>query len=555
MKNFTRFDKYLSLKCYISKLKFLVLFFFYCTLNYAQVSLVRDISSGANSSNPENLTIFNNGFDDTLYFSATTLAEGNEIWKSNDATAGQTGLLADINPNPGVGSFPQKFTVAGNFRVYFTADDGSIGREIWSTNGVGANLYLDLYTGSTSSNPTELVSNGVNAIFASCDIFINTLNLGTEIINTVNNTATDVGTGPLDAEPENLYLETANNYIYFSGNNQSGSGKELYQWGDGTFGAMVADINPNPMGDSNPNHFINLNDKIYFTADDGNVGNELFELDYNSGNQVILIKDISAGSLGSNPGEKIVFNNKIYFVADDGTNGVELWESDGTNSGTQLVLDLYTGTQGSNPQNFTIYNNRLYFTAEHPSFGIELFYMTTAGNVILASNIAAGASSSNPQYLKVYNGKLYFSANNGINGNELWETAGTSFSTVMTADINPSGSSDPRELVVMDGNQLLFSANDGTMGRELWKYVDPTLSVDAISKNSFKMYPNPTDKMFSIESNETIKEVNIFNLQGSKVMSFERGLEYYNLEDLTSGVYFVNIETDKGNVTKKLIKQ
>ncbi|MFD2726730.1 ELWxxDGT repeat protein [Hyunsoonleella rubra] len=536
------------------KTKLLILLSFTYLLNYAQVSQVKDINSGSASSNPENLTIFNNGFDDTLYFTATTTAQGNEMWKSNDATSAQTTILADINPNTGTGSFPKTLTKAGNFRLYFTADDGTTGREIWYTNGVGATLYFDLYAGSTGSNPTELVSNGTNGVFASCHT-LTSIDYGTEIVNTASFSITDVGTGALNGEPENLYFETANNIIYFSGNNQSGSGKELYQWNDGSNGTLVADINTNPMGDSNPNHFINLNDKIYFSAEDGNVGNELFELDYNGGNQVVIVKDININAGSSNPGEKIVFNNKIYFSADDGINGTELWESDGTNAGTQLVFDLYSGIQGSNPKNFTIYNNRLYFSALHPSLGTELFYMTTSGNVILASNIASGASSSNPEYLKVYNGKLYFSATDGINGIELWETSGTAFSTLMTADINTAGSSDPSELVVMDGNKLVFSADDGVSGRELWKYIDPTLSSDTFElDNQIVLFPNPANDTFSIRSNLKVDAVLLMDISGKQIKTFKSNLEDYSIRDIMSGMYFVNIQTDKGSVLKKLVK-
>ncbi|MFP2899315.1 ELWxxDGT repeat protein [Corallococcus sp. 4LFB] len=40
---------------------------------------------------------------------------------------------------------------------------------------------------------------------------------------------------------------------------------------------------------------------------------------------------------------------RLFFVADDGVNGPELWSTDGTEGGTVLVADLRPGAQGSAP--------------------------------------------------------------------------------------------------------------------------------------------------------------------------------------------------------------
>ncbi|MFN9175065.1 MAG: ELWxxDGT repeat protein, partial [Synechocystis sp.] len=55
--------------------------------------LVKDIFSGANGSNPVNLTAVGN----ILYFQALDGVNGLELWKSDGAAAG-TVLVKDINP-------------------------------------------------------------------------------------------------------------------------------------------------------------------------------------------------------------------------------------------------------------------------------------------------------------------------------------------------------------------------------------------------------------------------------------------------------------------------
>ena len=47
-----------------------------------------------------------------------------------------------------------------------------------------------------------------------------------------------------------------------------------------------------------------------------------------------MVKDIDPGADGSAPEELHAFNGDIYFSADDGSHGRELWKSDGTAGGT-----------------------------------------------------------------------------------------------------------------------------------------------------------------------------------------------------------------------------
>ena len=84
--------------------------------------------------------------------------------------------------------------------------------------------------------------------------------------------------------------------------------------------------------------------------------------------QVVLVKDINPRNSGgynyeSTPRDLIQLNDKLYFRADDGETGTELWVSDGTTEGTQLVADINPGSGYSSPDYLIELNDKLYFSA------------------------------------------------------------------------------------------------------------------------------------------------------------------------------------------------
>jgi ELWxxDGT repeat protein len=63
----------------------------------------------------------------------------------------------------------------------------------------------------------------------------------------------------------------------------------------------------------------------------------------------------------------------VYFTADDGVHGKELWISDGSEAGTLLLGDIRTGSEASSIEFLTTSNLRLFFSANDGLVGPELW--------------------------------------------------------------------------------------------------------------------------------------------------------------------------------------
>src|SRR5688500_12434811 len=74
----------------------------------------------------------------TLYFSANDGVSGHELWATDGTPAG-TRLVADLRPGPGA-SLPRHFVAAAGNVVYFTAD-GDAGPRLYRSDGTAAGTY------------------------------------------------------------------------------------------------------------------------------------------------------------------------------------------------------------------------------------------------------------------------------------------------------------------------------------------------------------------------------------------------------------------------------
>lgn len=352
-----------------------------------------------------------------------------------------SGLVKDINL-PG-GSIPLDI-VDVNGTIFFTAFDGIHGRELWKTDGTGPGTVLvkDIHPGSEGS----LKSESNNVIFS--------------------------------------YLTNVNGVLYFVADDGQ-HGYELWK-SDGTEAGtvLVKDIDQTASSNTNygPEELIDLNGTLYFYADDGVHGRELWKSD-GTGAGTVMVKDINPG-LASSVGGSFsssglrIFDNQLIFAANGGfLNGEELWVSDGTAEGTLMLKDLNGNFRGSFPDNFVVIGETMFFTGSS-TFGsglpVELWKTdgTAVGTVPVKIAFSGVPATTHLIELTAVGNTLFFGAGDEVLGHELWKSDGTEAGTVLVKDIRPG--SDGSIISVDDSfravnGMLIFAADDGVHGKEIWK--------------------------------------------------------------------------------------
>ena len=527
----------------------------------AQFRLVKDIRNGTSSSLPISFFEYNGRLFFSAYDDESTPSK-RHIYATDGTNAGtvnirlntpNTGDLAH-NPYPEVGFY--EF----NSELYFDVKEEITWglATVVKLNG-NSNTTSEVYALSIGTD--DINSRFINAVSLNNKIIFNPITAngsrgGTEpyILDliTPSNSGMLKNVFPTAASSVPLDFTLFNNNIFFSAYGLES--REIYK-SDGTEAGtdLFYDINTDANGGSTPDQFNILVNKLTFVATHNTLGRELFKTTGNTGN-LTLIKDINTSG-DSNPASVTEIGGLLYFSADNGSVGQELWKSNGFNgSGTLLIKDI-NASGDSNPSKFFQFGTDIFFVADDGTNGIELWKTdgSNAGTMLVKNINSSG--SSDPDYFTEYNGKLYFTANDGVNGTELWVTDGTTVGTTMI-ELNTNGDASVSSLIVFN-NELFFTADDGVSGKgnELWAYKDPALGTNSFSlENQISLFPNPTKTHFEIQSKETIDKVEVYTILGQKLKSFTSENQY-DISDLSKGVYVIKIQVKNTTISKHIMKE
>jgi len=90
-----------------------------------------------------------------------------------------------------------------------------------------------------------------------------------------------------------------------------------------------------------------------------------------------------------------------------------------------------------------------------------------------------------------------------------------------------------------------------------WQENLTILGIEESLQQKISLHPNPANNLIYITntSNYNIKQITIYNLLGAPIKQLKGNVSQINIAEFPTGVYFVKLETEKGNVTKKVVKE
>jgi ELWxxDGT repeat protein len=400
------------------------------------------------------------------------------------AADGPARLLKDINPvaSDDRSSYPDEFGRLGDIML-FRARTHAQGFELWKTDGTeaGTTLVKDLTPGRNSgliwpSGTPRSVFVEVNGVL----VFPGTDGVhGWELWRSDGTTAgtfmlKDIfpgGNGGLITffghDPNTLIWvnQVSGGLMYFLADDGE-HGFELWRT-DGTAAGtfLLQDIQPgrNSAFGSEEHYSLDgatLGSNFYFRAANDTTGGEFWTSD-GTGSGTRMLLDLLPGPASGGPFEVHELNGQLFFVAASKASDYELWKSDGTVSGTNVVKDLTPGSAGTSIQHLAVAGSLVYFQVSQHLYRSD---GTSEGTVLIHDFLSGGV-----QMVGDLGGRMLLRGDDAAHGTEPWVSDGTPGGTLMLKDITPAGVNTWFQELVRTGGVEYFLADDGVHGQEIWR--------------------------------------------------------------------------------------
>lgn len=391
-----------------------------------------------------------------LYFFATT-DDGTFLWRSDGTPAGTVPVtgLPDIVAAEGAAPAEVRDAAVHGDLLYFIADTGGEGQELWATDG-------------TANGTRRLTAFEVPTAF-----------FGDQEVNPLQSFFL-----PRESQGGRFvfWVETPQGVeAWITDGTPAATG--------GTRSLRVAC--PAPCGELTVHPFfftpVPFGGRWLFPADDAALDMEPWVTDGTPAG-TRLVRDICAGICGSYTIVLGRLGNRLLLRAHDARNGENLWITDGTPAGTTRLTDIPGG--GPFPFNIegAVAGGVFLFPAFSPATGSELWISdgTRAGTRLLVDIDQRRLGGSFPQAWMPAGDRIYFFADDGEHGYELWTSDGTDRGTRLVADLTPGPASSNVPLpgtAFARGKAFFKWAPPGAAALGLWR-------TDGTASGTFQLTPD-----------------------------------------------------------------
>lgn len=202
--------------------------------------------------------------------------------------------------------------------------------------------------------------------------------------------------------------------------------------------------------------------------------------------------------------------------------------------------------------------------AIHPSNPNKIAVAVTSGKRVAISNDGGETWINYRKNLPNFSALALVWDDNGKDGLYLGMDYGVYYIDNTFEDWQPYNNLLPNVIVnELEINQTTRTLYAGTYGRGLWAspLVSESVGIEELTfRNSVSLHPNPATTEVVISTPFEINgEIRVFDISG-KLLIYNNEVNFNNnylldISSLSTGTYFVRLNTAKGEVTKKLLKQ
>lgn len=309
------------------------------------------------------------------------------------------------------------------------------------------------------------------------------------------------------------------------------------------------------VGDGGYTYGVVYKDKFYYKNFGSNTGQELFAFDPKTGN-ALMVADINPGQESGDPEHFIVVEDKLYFLATHPDYGRGLYMYDGVNAPKCVSYH----SNKSRAYTITPHNGRLYmYYQAQPNKVVHTSYDITTNTTRTEDSLDKYLGNI---FMASYHGKLIFNGYKVVPGNAYHVVYSYDAENKIVRELPTDQQYTFRYIYGFDvyNDVLYINGTTAEHGYEMFTYRERLPA-----KESYILYPNPTLDNAYIKATTEIKQnfdLSIYDAAGRQILwrrlgAFDKGEHNIHIpvSHLAAGVYIITLRNHRGVLLReKLVK-